>query len=91
MTDRSLNPGNDDRGESVPVDRADIERLLHAMRNLRPVPGESEYVVRSASLPDRRLSAEDARLWKRVMASAHVSESERDILRRIGVVDVRHA
>jgi hypothetical protein len=42
--------------------RQAVEHLSEQNKHLKPVPGESEYIVRSGTLPDRRLSPPDQRL-----------------------------
>jgi hypothetical protein len=49
-------------------------RMRHKEVNDMPaVPGESEYVVRSRKIPDRRLTFPDMRLWQRLRRHAEKS------------------
>lgn len=45
-------------------------RVLEALKQVKPVRGESEYVMRSPTMPDRRLSAEDQDLQRELMIDA---------------------
>lgn len=48
--------------------QADAAAVRRALAAARPVPGESEYVVRSLTLPDRRLDFTHQRIWSRLYA-----------------------